>query len=143
MSDDEQLASKTENLSVGEKKMSKKDAKKAAKKAAFDNEVRAMGGKVDGDIQEDPDEREREYSIEFTRIFVQILRSSARKHCILQVSEVESVRVRLSATSSLCPLRPETEQASSRTNSIMNSTSRLVIFLFGTTRSDENIHDEN
>ncbi|KAF8386346.1 abcf-1 [Pristionchus pacificus] len=59
MSDDEQLASKTEKLSVGEKKMTKKDAKKAAKKAAFDNEVRAMGGKVDGDVQEDPDERER------------------------------------------------------------------------------------
>lgn len=66
MSDDEQLASKTEKLSVGEKKMTKKDAKKAAKKAAFDNEVRAMGGKVDGDVQEDPDEREREYSIAFS-----------------------------------------------------------------------------
>ncbi|GMR33223.1 hypothetical protein PMAYCL1PPCAC_03418 [Pristionchus mayeri] len=59
MSDDEQLASKTEKLSVGGKKLTKKDAKKAAKRAQYENEIRAMGGTVEGDIKEDPEERER------------------------------------------------------------------------------------
>ncbi|GMT02803.1 hypothetical protein PENTCL1PPCAC_24977 [Pristionchus entomophagus] len=59
MSDEEQLATAIENLSVGGKKLTKKDAKKAAKRAQYENEIRAMGGTVEGDVKEDPDERER------------------------------------------------------------------------------------
>ncbi|GMT12679.1 hypothetical protein PFISCL1PPCAC_3976 [Pristionchus fissidentatus] len=59
MSDDEQLAAETATLAVSGKKLTKKDAKKAAKRAQYENEIRAMGGTVEGDVQIDYDEQER------------------------------------------------------------------------------------